>query len=221
MYTCVMTWEDIFSFIFPERCIECGREGSAICAICERKITTKAVALSGTTAALFDYHNPLVKKAIWALKYHRKRAIGEYFGNALYREFFKQLLRGQKLSKEEIILIPIPGGKKTVAMRGYNHAAIISNAIAKYGHADGMRISTDSNILYKKREIQQQVKARERKERERNVEDIFAVRHGEILRGKTVIIIDDVITTGATVKEARKAIKAYGPKRVLVLAVAH
>ena len=88
-----MEWEDILSMIFPERCIGCGRLGSALCAICERTIITKPKALSGTTAVLFDYHHPLIKKAIWALKYHRRSSLGRYFGTALYREFFKQLTR--------------------------------------------------------------------------------------------------------------------------------
>ena len=89
-------WEELLNFIFPERCIGCGKTGSALCAICERTITMKARALSGTTATLFDYRNPLVKKAIWALKYKHKRSIGKYFGTALYREFFKQLAYGKK-----------------------------------------------------------------------------------------------------------------------------
>src|SRR3989344_3587851 len=143
-----MLWEDLLTFIFPEHCIGCDRSGSALCAICERTITIKAIALSGTTAVLLDYQNPLVKKAIWALKYHRRRSIGRYFGNALYREFFKQLNRSGKHAKEKIILIPIPGGKKAVAMRGYNHAAIISSAIAKCGQADGLQISSANHLLY-------------------------------------------------------------------------
>ncbi len=216
-----MTWDDLLSFIFPEHCVGCNREGSALCAICERTITTKATALSGTTAVLFDYQNPLVKKAVWALKYHRRRALGRYFGTALYREFFKQLMKGGKHVGEEIVLIAIPGSKKALALRGYSHAAIIAETIAKCGMADGMRISAPRNVLYKKKEVMQQVKARGKAERTKNVANVFNIRDGEKLFGKTVILIDDVITTGATMNEARRVVKIWKPKRILALAVAH
>lgn len=182
---------------------------------------TRPQALSGTTAVLFDYKNPLVKKAIWALKYDRQSALGRYFGTALYREFFKQLTRGGKLANEAIILLPIPAGRKALATRGYNHAAIIAQTIAKCGMADHLQIRMEQAILYKKRQNAQQAHARAKEEREENVRDIFGIRDGEKLRGKTVILIDDVITTGATMREARRTVKAWGPKRVLAIAVAH
>ncbi len=216
-----MLFADLLSYIFPERCIGCDKIGTALCAICERTITTKPIALSKTTAALFDYHHPLIKKAIWALKYHRRRALARYFGTALYREFFKELARGGKHHKEAIVLIPIPGGKKAIAMRGYNHASLIAEAIRECGKADGLHIVVENSILYKQKEVSQQVAARERVKREKNVEGVFRVRDTEKILGKTVILIDDVITTGATMNEARRVIKASGPKRVLSIAVAH
>ncbi len=214
-------WEELLNAIFPERCIGCNKVGSALCAICERTITMKAVALSGTSAALFEYRNPLVKKAIWALKYKHRRSLGKYFGVALYREFFKQLAYGSKKTNEEIILIPVPASRKAVAIRGYNHAGIIARMIVLSAKNDGLKLELCDDLLYKKREIPQQVSVRERKKRQENVENIFAVRRGEYLTGKTVVLIDDVITTGATMADAKRALKAFKPKRVLAIAVAH
>ncbi len=214
-------WDDLISLLFPERCISCDKKGSVLCAICERTITTKPQALSGTVAALFDYKNPLVKKAVWALKYHRKRALGNYFGTALYREFFKQLARRGEGKNDEIVLIPVPASKKAVATRGYNHARIIAQAIARCAEKDHMTLVVRGDILFKTKENTQQARARSKIGRQENVAGIFAVQHGAYLVGKTVILIDDVITTGATIAEARKAIKSHGPKRVLAIAVAH
>jgi len=212
---------DFFSFIFPDQCIGCGKDGNVLCAICERTITAKPVALSGSTAALFDYQNPLMKKAIWALKYHHRRALARYFGTALYREFFKKLAKNNKLRGHEIVLIPIPGNKKAMTMRGYNHATLIAETIRECGASDGLTMELEKNILYKRREVPQQVRARGKAGREENVNGIFAVRHVEKIHNKTVILIDDVITTGATMREARRVVKACLPKRVLALAVAH
>lgn len=214
-------WEELLNMIFPERCISCTKRGSLLCAICERTITTKPQALSGTTAVLFDYQNPLVKKAIWALKYHQKKALGKYFGNALYREFFKQLARDNKKNSGEIILIPIPASTKANSVRGYNHAAIIARSIARCAEDDGLILFVESNTLYKKRENEQQAVVQGKSKRRENVTEVFGIRDGEQLRGKTVILIDDVITTGATITEAKRVIKAFGPKRILAIAVAH
>lgn len=213
-------WEEFLSLIFPEECVGCGKPGSFLCAHCERTIVMKPVAHSGTVATLFDYKNPIVRKAIWALKYHHRKSIGKYFGIALYREFFKHLTRTGKESGE-IILIPIPSSKKGSAGRGYNHAEIIARGIAQSAKKDGFLIEVKSDLLHKSHETEQQARAKSRAEREKNVEGIFLVKHGEMIRGKTVILIDDVITSGATIANAKKALKVWGPKRLLAVAVAH
>lgn len=217
----VSMWEELLNFIFPERCIGCDKPGSALCAICERTITVKATALSGTTAALFDYKNPLVKKAVWALKYKHRRSIGKYFGTALYREFFKQLSYGAKKTGESIILIPVPASQKARRMRGYNHAGVIAATIASLGKAEGLNITLRDDILSKRKEVGQQARTKGKEERRKNVESVFLVQHGEDIYEKTVILIDDVITTGATIAEAKRALKACKPKRILAIAVAH
>lgn len=213
--------EELLTLLFPERCIGCDRAGSALCAICERTVTTRPHALSTTTATLFDYKNPLVRKALLALKYHRKRSLGKYFGNALYREFFKQLARGSDATKKDIILIPIPAAKEALALRGYSHAGIIATAISETAKADGLMLRVEEKILFKKRENDRQVGARTKEKRAKNVERVFGVKHGERIAGKTVILIDDVITTGATMAEAERVLREWKPKRILAIAVAH
>ncbi|MDO8521651.1 MAG: phosphoribosyltransferase family protein [bacterium] len=214
-------WKDLLLLLFPERCIGCNKTGSALCALCERTITTKPHAISSTTAALFDYRHPLVKKALWALKYRRKRSLGKYFGIALYREFFKSLARENKNTTNEIVLVPIPASSKAVAMRGYNHSSVIATAIVEAGKADGLTFSLERNMLFKKRENTRQVEAHTKHEREKNVEHVFGVKNGKSITGKTVVLIDDVTTTGATIKDARRALLAWKPKRILAVVVAH
>lgn len=213
-------WDTILSLVFPETCIGCGRSGNAICALCERSITMKPVALSKTTATLYDYRNPLVKKAIWALKYHRRRAVGAYFGTALYREFFKRLAHGSHAG-EEIILVPVPTGKRSIATRGYNHATIIARGVAAHAKKDGLDIRVYADLLTKEHGERRQVDAGGRRARRENIAGAFTIRRGDRITGKTVVIIDDVITTGATTGEARKALKEFDPKRVLAIGVAH
>lgn len=214
-------FEQLLNILFPEHCIECGKTGSALCAICERAITTRPMAISATTATLFDYRNPIVKKAIWALKYNRRKAIGVYFGTALYREFFKQLSYGSKKTKEQILIVPIPASAKALSMRGYNHAGVIAKTIVKAGVADELNLVFRDDILVKKKEVGPQAHTRRKSDRIKNVHNAFDCLNGEDTTGKTVILIDDVITTGSTVSEAKRALKLHHPKRILAIAVAH
>ncbi len=214
-------WNELLTLLFPEHCINCEKSGNTLCAICERTITMKPIALSGSTATLFDYKQPLVKKAIWALKYHHKLSLATYFGTALYREFFKQLTHSHKKIREKIVLIPIPSHKKANAMRGYNHTEAIARAIDRCAKEDRLPLIVRNDVLVKKKENTHQVKTEGRAERLRNVENLFIVQHGEELAGKTIIIIDDMITTGATIADARRALKEWKPKRILAIAVAH
>ncbi len=212
--------EELLNSIFPEQCINCGKAGSSLCAICERTIITRPIAITKSTATLFDYHNPIIKKGIWALKYKGKKSIGAYFGTALYREFFKHLAYGKR-EESEIILIPVPANTKTLSWRGYNHATVIAKTIVASAKKDGLELILRADILFKKREVFQQAKTESRERRIANISEAFGIHNGEYLTGKTVILIDDVITTGATIKEARRVVKLYKPKRVLAIAVAH
>ncbi len=213
-------WNQFLSILFPEHCIGCGRGGTALCALCERTITGKPTALSRSTAALFDYKNPLVKKAIWALKYDRHLSLGNYFGIALYREFFKHLARSSGKSGD-IYIIPVPSSSGTLRERGDNHAEKIAESIVKCAAKDGFLLVADAHILYKEKETKRQVETKDKKERLANLRGAFAVKNAERIEGKTVVLIDDVITTGATLREARAVLKAFGPKRILAIAVAH
>ena len=118
-------------------------------------------------------------------------------------------------------LIPIPGSIKGVSQRGYNHSAVIAHTIVESAKNDELKLSVREDVLYKKKEVQQQAKTESRRERSQNVENIFAVKHGDQLFEKTLILIDDVITTGATVADAKRALKVFKPKRILAISVAH
>lgn len=214
-------WEKILDVFFPDRCVGCGRSGTMLCAFCERHIVRRPRALSPWSAALFEYRNTIVKKAIHALKYSGKKRIATYFGNALYREFLQPTLRNGRVRDDMILLVPIPASRHAERLRGYNHAAAIAHAISAAAAADGFAIALDKRLLMKIRENDQQVTMRGKTARATNVANAFVVSTSFPHTEKTLILIDDVITTGATVGEARRALKVVGAKRVLALAVAH
>lgn len=211
----------ILELLFPRTCIGCSRSGAVICAICERSIISKPETLDGGFAALFEYRNPLVKKGIWRLKFHADRALGAYFGVALYREFFREILTLPDHARTPITLIPIPLSKKRKFGRPYNHAEVIARTIADYAREDRLPIILRTDILKKIRDTRSQVETLGREERLKNLEGAFAASIPKELLATTFILIDDVFTTGATMREAKRALLDAGANKVLGITVAH
>lgn len=213
-------WRELIDAIFPEHCLACGRKGASLCAICERTIISRPMLHEDWLTTLFDYHQPIVKKAIQDLKYNHRRGVAEYFGNALYREFFSPLARKPK-DAENIVLVPIPGGAEGNTKRGYNHAAQIAEAVAAIAHKSGFKIQCELDVIYKTKEVGRQAASSGRSAREKNVAGVFAVRNPEKIFGKHVVLVDDVMTTGETMHAAKDILLAAGAKKVIGMAVAH
>lgn len=211
-------FEEIIAALFPQMCVACGKKGSALCAICERGVCVRPRVMGEGIVALFEYHQPIVKKAITEFKYGNKKALGAYFGTALYREFFAPL--SKQKDAPEIILVPVPTGNKGEEKRGYNHTAEIARGITKAGRAFGVRMSV-APVLAKRKGVLAQVAAGDPSMRKRNMQSALRVTDRLAVRGKHVVIIDDVITTGATMREAIRACEAAGAGRVVAIAVAH
>ena len=170
--------------------------------------------------AVFDYRDPVIKKAIWELKYHHKHYIGERLGQLLY-EFLIEDISEMKthIAGRAILVIPVPISNKKTKLRGYNQ----TNAIAR-GFCDKANKGTfelKKNIIYKKVETLPQARITNRKRRLENVRGVFGIKNEDEVKGRTIIVVDDVTTTGGTISEVMKVLKQSGAKRVLGFAVAH
>lgn len=213
-------WSEIVEAFYPEQCIACDRKGASLCAFCERTIITKPTMLGDWLVALFEFRQPIVNKAIKDLKYRHCRGVSDYFGNALYREFFAPLARKPE-DAGEIVLIPIPGSVEGNTRKGYNHAAEIALGVVKAAKAANLDMTAELDVLVKVCCAGQQAKTASRGAREKNIQGAFAIEHPERIRDKHVVIIDDVVTTGETMKVARALLKKAGAKKVIGIAVAH
>ena len=86
-------------------------------------------------------------------------------------------------------------------------------------HAVNLKL--EKNILIKPKETEHQARIKDRRERLKNLIGSFAVKNGEKIKNKNIILIDDITTTGATLSEARKILKQYGARRIIAFTVAH
>jgi len=142
-------------------------------------------------AALYNFiKGGRIQQALHRLKYENRPEIGVHFGE----QFGKKMEEaGCKLPD---YLIPIPLHYAKQQIRGYNQSERFARGISNV-----LNIPVNQNVLFKHKEIVSQTK-KNREDRFPNVLDSFNLKNKEQLRGKTVMIVDDVMTTGATLEAA-------------------
>ena len=159
---------------------------------------------------LATYSSPTIRAAIHEAKFHNNEHAMDLLAELL-KIYFDEKLRG-----ENYLLLPIPLFAKRQKERGYNQVTeIVKRAIS--GHPN-LKLQTD--ILSRTKHTKPQTKLA-REDRLKNIEGVFSVKGSANLSGANVIILDDVVTTGATLNEARSAIAPLNAASVICVALAH
>ena len=170
--------------------------------------------------ALFDYKDPLIKTAIWEMKYKNNEKAIETLAEIAHAEILNYLSDWTLFENfTDPILIPVPLSKEKLEKRGYNQTEILAKEIVKLDNAVNLICFPDIVIKSKDTEDQSSLKTRAR--RLKNLNGCFEVISPEKAKGRDIIIIDDVTTTGATLKEMKKVLKKSGAGKVKAFAVAH
>ncbi len=167
---------------------------------------------------LFYYKDNRVRAIIWELKYRENTLALDHIGSLLYDEIIA-LISDIVLfdSNAEFILIPIPISIERRTERGYNQSEHIAKAILSF--------DTNHTLLYAPQWFQKvvdtpkQSRSESREERIHNLNGCFEA--DPRVTGKFVILIDDVVTTGSTLSEARQTLLSAGARDVFAYTVAH
>ncbi len=168
---------------------------------------------------LFDYERKMVRLAIWELKYRGNKKIVRMLAECLYEKIVQRLQeRGNLQKKEKPLLIPIPLSKKRLQERGFNQCELLTNHLKKMDN--GQNFEIDNSLLRKIKNTPSQTK-KNRKERLENLSGCFEVSKKEKIAKRTIFLLDDVMTTGATFEEAKKTLLGAGARKVILVAVAH
>jgi ComF family protein len=212
-------WERILDFLFPRRAFEhfLARATSATFAQRLEK-THYETPIKGVTAIL-PYRDPLVRRTIWALKYRGNPDAGRLLGTILFDFIFEDFADTRQFSAErQALLVPLPLSHARLRQRGFNQCALICEAFDA--------LDTDKLLDYQPRALarikdtESQTKQKDKRSRLANVVGAFKADR-TIVSGRTVIVVDDVVTTGATLREAHRALRKAGARRVYCYALSH
>lgn len=221
--TYMLILDTILNIFFPVNCISCGKRGSDLCPKCLLDSPSAERESANWIFPLFDYRHPPIKKSIWLLKYKGKKKLASIFAEILYDMIIEELSELSVINNfREPILIPIPLSRKRFRERGYNQAELICRELVKINnlrHEINWKLEKD--ILIKIKETEHQVNIKERHDRLKNLYNSFALKNSEIIKGQNIILIDDVLTTGATLNEAKKTLKMFGARKVIAFTIAH
>ncbi len=208
----------ILDFVLPPRCLGCKRPAQYLCTTCIREIPRADTIDLEHSYALFTYHDPRVKKLIWKLKYHGLTAVAPRIASLLHDLILPDLAEISLFEAGKVLLVPIPITSKRQKERGFNQAAVLAKHLARKNPES---LIYAPNILQKTKDTPTQVSIKNRAERLKNLAGAFAVTDPDKVKNQTILILDDVITTGTTVREARRVLLQSNAKKVLTLAVAH
>lgn len=207
---------------FPLVCLGCQKKGQIICQNCQRKIPLVQRETEKDIIALYDYRDPIIKKLIWHLKYYHHPMIGQKLGEILYDELIEELAEIMIFTKgQKILVIPVPISKHKTKVRGYNQALKIAEGFISQANKQELFFEIGSGIVTKIIETIPQAHIKNRSKRLSNIVGVYLVTNKTMIKGRTIIIIDDVTTTGGTIKEIMKILKKAGARKVIGLTLAH
>ena len=200
------------------RCEKCGRKTLAqgICLDCKAELPqfTKGFSLleyRGETCALI---NRLKNGDRW-LSYF----FGEGMAEAFLQEYAEKERYLRESGLEEWLIVYVPVTKEKLQERGYNQAEDLAHTLAIELFKRGYAVTEGKDILLKTRETADQ-KQLGQNERRKNLSGAYHAHKRKMCRGKTVLLVDDVMTTGTTGSECAKTLLGAGAKEVLFLAAA-
>lgn len=226
----VKDWLSSFlSLLFPRCCIVCGRPlargEECICAMCNidmprtnyhlrkdnpvEKLFWGKIPLERATSFFFYHKGSDFRQILHQLKYGGQKEIGAIMGRYMAAEF-----SSSGFFEGIDVIVPVPLHKKKQRIRGYNQSEWIARGVSA---VTGIMIDTESVVRRRNTETQTHKSIFERWE---NVDGIFELRNPESLVGKHVLIVDDVLTTSATVAACASSLKDVEGVRVSILTLA-
>lgn len=188
----------------PPWCMKCGKKMLAEGELCKDCRQREHKYIRGR--ALYEYSSAAM--SIYRLKYGKRQEYADFFGEEMARylgEFLKEC--------RPDAIVPIPLHRKRQRKRGYNQAQLLANALGRY---TGIPVRGD---LLRRVRNTAPLKRQNACERQNNLKKAFIIAQNDV-KLDTIIIVDDIYTTGSTIDEAAAVLLQHGVKRVFYIALA-
>lgn len=219
----------IVTFLFPKECILCGKllefnSDRNICGWCEDNLSLtdfKPVLPVGeihtrlvsrhfhVLSSPFNYESS-ARNGIIGLKFNGRRECAGFFAKSM-----ADLIKNNEIYKNFDYIIPVPVSKRKKQTRGYNQCELIGEKMAEIL---GKPLMVGNLVRVKETKTQSLLS--DKRQRIDNVKGVFELRDKETVKGKTILLVDDVYTTGATINECAKVLKGASAKKVLCVTAA-
>jgi ComF family protein len=210
--------EELFNVFAPHECLVCKKEGDLICKTCLvglQRVPPRCYSCQRWSEAFrtcercrrqsplfqvwaFTSFDGVAKDVIHALKFARAKAAGRIAGHSLTTIYTS--------TADEVLIAHLPTAADRIRERGYDQAALIARAFSR-------ELGRPHLPLLARTGSQRQL-GQSRTIRKQQLEAAFRPLHADLFRGKHILLVDDVLTTGATCEAAARVLRQAGAKRV-------
>jgi len=174
------------------------------------KIFWGRVPVQNAGALLFFTKDSLVQTLMSQLKYHHNKKVGILFGRLM-----GEAIAAEEKFNEIDLLVPIPIQNSKINSRGYNQSQVIAMGIQQIWKRPIVH-----DVLIKKNWSNSQTK-KDRKARLLQIPDLFILNHQQSIEGKNILLVDDVLTTGATLEAAIASLMTGSPASISIAVAAY
>lgn len=229
----------LLDLIFPPLCLNCRQEGCLICSKCLNQIkpalypicfvcgkrkpdgqicqSCKKRSKTNLNGLFypFDAEHRLIHQIIYEYKYKFVKDLSDTLAKILIR-YLEKIYLTRLFSPRDIVVVPVPLHPKRWHWRGFNQAALLAEQIAEH-----FNLAIDCQMLSRQRHTTPQMQIENKAERINNIRGAFKISsQNSPLKGKIVILVDDISTSGATLEECAKTLKILKPKKIFGLVLA-
>ncbi|MEK7138752.1 MAG: phosphoribosyltransferase family protein, partial [Patescibacteria group bacterium] len=162
-----------------------------------------------------DLSNPLVDRILKTYKYEFITDLANPLSVILEKFVRKLASKGINIFEDNPLVVPVPLHKRRLNWRGFNQAQLLAETVA-----DSFLVSCGEDVLLRVGHSKNQADTNSKEERFKNIRGQFVVQKKEVIKNRTIILVDDICTSGATLNECARVLKENGAKRVIGFVVA-
>lgn len=210
--------ERLISIVAPHNCINCGYEGKLLCSWCALD------AFAPVPSRCYKCY-ALTKDSLVCKRCRKSAGLSHVWVATEYEKLAKRLIRQFKFERaqagaviiaqamcrvlpylDNALVVPIPTASSRQRMRGYDHTKLIAKQLSRLTQQQYL---TDLARLNQSRQV-----GSRRKKRLEQLDGAFWIRNSKLIKNQRILLVDDIVTTGATLEEAAKVLKIAGAKSI-------